>query len=234
MGYRRTPFAPNEWYHCFTRGVDKRTVFEDEADFNRFTELLYLANSSETIDRGRIQHLAHANIFSVPRGDTFVSIGAYCLMGNHPHLLIRENKEGGISKFMHKVFTGYTMYFNIKRKRVGNLFVTPFRSKHINDDTYLKRVTQYIHLNPAEVFESGWKGGGAKNLRSLEKKLLEYPYSSMQDYFGTEKLKGRPERFLLDQEVASLVNGHSLLSEVLSEADVYYKELFGEFGKYKS
>ena len=126
------------------------------------------------------------------------------------------------------------MYFNIKRKRVGNLFVTPFRSKHINDDTYLKRVTQYIHLNPAEVFESGWKGGGAKNLHSLEKKLLEYPYSSMQDYFGTEKLKGRPERFLLDQEVASLVNGHSLLSEVLSEADVYYKELFGEFGKYKS
>ena len=110
MGYRRTPFAPNEWYHCFTRGVDKRIVFEDVADFNRFTELLYLANSSETIDRGRVQHLTHTDIFSVPRGVPFVSIGAYCLMNNHPHLLVRENIESGISKFMHKVFTGYTMF----------------------------------------------------------------------------------------------------------------------------
>ena len=153
-------------------------------------------------------------------------------MGNHPHLLLRENIEGGISKFMHKVFTGYTMYFNIKRKRVGNLFVTPFRSKHITDDGYLKRVTQYIHLNPAEVFDPGWKKGGAKSLRTLEKRLLEYPYSSMQDYFGESQ--GRPEQLLLDPEIRELLKDQTPLDQVLSEADAYYKELSLEFGKHQT
>ncbi|MDO8517930.1 MAG: transposase [bacterium] len=212
--------------------MDKRIVFENGADFNRFTELLYLSNSTETIDRGRIQHLAHAAIFSVPRGDAFVSIGAYCLMRNHPHLLLRENIEGGISKFMHKVFTGYTMYFNIKRKRVGNLFVTPFRSKHITNDRYLQRVARYIHLNPAEVLASGWKKGGVKNLRNLERELSAYPYSSLQDYF--DKSKNRPEKQLLDLEAMELLGESSPLADLLSEASAYYEELSGEFGKYQA
>ena len=56
----------------------------------------------------------------------------------------------------------------------------------------------------------------------------------MQDHFN--KLKNRPERQLLDldPEVAALVNGSSTLSEILNEADAYYKEISGEFGKHQS
>ena len=152
MGYRRVPFAVDEWYHCFTRGIDKRTTFEDEDDAARFTELLCLANDTKPIERSNFAHTSHQAILEIPRHQTIVSIGAYYLMGNHYHLLLQEKSEGGISKFMQKVGTGYTMYFNEKNDRIGSLFVGPFRSKHIAQDAYLRRVTQYIHLNPAELF----------------------------------------------------------------------------------
>src|SRR5579859_6476622 len=134
MGYRRTPFVEGEWYHCYSRGIDKRTVFENPEGFNRFIELLYLANDSKLIDRAAMRSLSHEKILQLPRKANLVAIGAYCLMGNHFHLLLQEKVPNGISKFMHKVGTGYTKYFNLKNDRIGNLFVKPFRSKHIHDD----------------------------------------------------------------------------------------------------
>src|SRR3989344_7119235 len=229
MGYRRTPFAPEEWYHCFSRGVDKRTVFETPADFDRFTELLYLSNSTETIERGRIQHIPHKEIFAVPRGEPLVAVAAYCLMSNHPHLLLMEKRAGGITKFLHKVFTGYTMYFNIKRQRVGNLFVTPFRSKHVGKDDYLKHVVQYIHLNPAELFERGWKKGVVKDMQALKKKLLGYEYSSAQDY--AHGLNKRPEGALLDVGAIEFFKDMPSLKQSVRVAHSYYRETAEEVGK---
>ena len=86
---------------------------------------------------------------------TYCDILAYCLMPNHFHLLLQDALPagGGISKFMQKVGTAYTMYFNASRERAGNLFVKPFRSKHVSDDRYFKRVAQYIHFNPIELME---------------------------------------------------------------------------------
>ncbi|MGH7141105.1 MAG: hypothetical protein ACREGH_00525 [Minisyncoccia bacterium] len=46
MGYRRHVFAPDEWYHCYNRGVDKRIVFETGRDYERFLETLYLCNDT--------------------------------------------------------------------------------------------------------------------------------------------------------------------------------------------
>lgn len=229
MGYRRIPFVLGEWYHCFSRGVDKRMVFETESDFGRFTELLYLSNSTEAIDRGRIQHISHGEIFSVPRGESLVAIAGYCLMGNHPHLLLMEKKEGGITKFLHKVFTGYTMYFNIKRQRVGNLFVTPFRSKHIGRNNYLEHIVPYIHLNPAELFERNWKRGFVKDIGALERKILGYAHSSAQDYVHTSTT--RPEAALLDAEAVSFFKDIYSLKKSIRTAHSYYREIAGEFGK---
>lgn len=50
-----------------------------------------------------------------------VSILAYCLMPNHFHLLIRQNRDLGIQKFMANIQNSYTKYFNAKYKRVGPL-----------------------------------------------------------------------------------------------------------------
>lgn len=215
----RKPFASDEWYHCYTRGVDKRRTFQNQRDYHRFLQLLYLANSDTFLHRSDLK-LPHAEILKRPRGAQLVSIAAFCLMTNHFHIVIREAKDGGISRFMQKVLIAYSMYFNIKNSRVGNLFVKPFRSKHIADDEYLQHVVRYIHLNPLEVFEPDWKQGRVTIPTSLEEKLHAYPYSSLASYD-----EDRPERTILDASAMSLVDDSIPLSRVLEDAREYYAEL---------
>lgn len=225
MAYRRVPFAPGEWYHLYTRGIDKRQVFLDEQDFKRFQALLYLANSAEPIDFKFLKNTSHDQIFTLERKNSAVAVGAYCLMKTHPHILVLEKEEGGITAFTRKFGTAYTMYFNKKYERIGNLMVRPIRSKHIDGDDYLCRVAQYIHVNSAEIFEPNWKKGKA-NIKVLEKQLLSYKFSSLPDYFGEE----RPERNILDAGSRdTLLDGLSSLSDILSDAAEYYKEIEDDF-----
>ena len=222
MGYRRDVFQLGEWYHCFNRGVDKRIVFEEDSDYQRFLEALYLSNSKTTDPRGSFQRLPHDDVMALPRQEPIVAVGAYCLMPNHYHLLLKEIVEGGIRTFMHRVNTGYTMYFNIRRERTGNLFVKPFRSKHIRDDRYFKRVASYIHLNPVELFEPRWKKGTLIRPNALEVRLREYRYSSLPEYCGEKRVYGS----LLDRESVSLLSAEKeSLCYLLQDRTAYYQEL---------
>lgn len=215
---RKFPFEEGEWYHCYSRGVDKRKVFEEEGDLIRFLELLYLANDSAPLHRADIGTHAAKDIFSRERLETLVTIGAYALMPNHYHVLIKEMHEGGLSTFMRKLGTAYTMYFNQKYERVGNLFLKPFRARHVDGDGYFQHVVQYIHLNPAELFEPEWKMGKVKDMRALQFELKQYPYSSLQDH--QEDI--RPARGILDREVFSIVEPLSL-SQIVIDAAVRYE-----------
>jgi putative transposase len=221
MGMRKDTFAHGEWYHCYTRGIEKRRIFQTVSDYRRYMQLLYICNSIKTLHRSDLVR-SHKDIFSIPHEDTLVSIGAYCLMPNHPHLLLKEKNEGGISKFMQKLGTAYTMYFNIRNERSGGLFVKPFRSKHVADDQYFQKVVQYIHLNPAELAEPLWKQGHVKNMRKLENFLSRYEYSSFLDY----QKSARPERAILDEEVFSIAYPSETKS-MLEDARKYYEE-FGD------
>jgi len=214
----RIPFAYDEWYHCYTRGVDKRQVFKDKNDYERFVQLLYLLNSEKPIRRSDIFKKTTSEILLMERKLPIVAIGAYCLMGNHFHILLKELKEGGISKFMRTLGIAYAMYFNIKNERVGNLFVKPFRSKHVNDDRYFKYIIQYVHLNAAEIFEPQWKKGVVNTL-NLESKITDYQYSSLKDYYGVDRV----ERRILDPETFAWVKDElPPLKEILVEAAEYY------------
>ena len=221
MAYRLTPFVPGEWYHCYTRSIDKGAVFRESKDYERFLETIYLCNGSEQVRRHDLRDPSHADFFQVNRGEPLVAIGAYCLMPNHFHLLIKEESEKGISKFMHRVGTSFTKYFNIKNDRVGNVFIKPFRSKHIHDHLYFKKVAQYIHLNPAEIYESGWKSGNIRNMDLLKKQLERYTYSSLADYRGIKRI----ENLILDQNSKELFESLPPLEEIVDEAAAYYKEL---------
>ena len=187
MAIRRVPFQLEEWFHCYNRGIDKRIVFDNEDDSERFLQLLYLSNSTEAFHRNNLSMRATHDIVCLPRKEPLVSIGAYCLMPNHFHLLLKEIQEGGIVRFMQKLGTAYTMYFNTKNDRVGNLFMKPFRLRHVGEDRYFQHVVNYIHCNPAEVFESGWKKGVVKSMDRLEKQLRSYRYSSFADYAGEKR-----------------------------------------------
>ncbi len=227
MGLRRIPFVQGEWYHLYSRGIDKRSVFETQSDFQRFLKLLYLGNDHKEINLEFLKDVPYAEIFSLPRTKPLVAIGGYCLMRNHPHLLVQEKTNGGITKFMHKIGTAYTSYFNKKYDRIGNLMVKPFRSKHISDDLYFRKVAQYIHLNPAETFEHGWKSGKAVDIQKLKRQLLNYKHSSLYDYANSAN---RPERAILDPDAFNLISGGlPPLEEVLAEAHTYYKEIASDF-----
>jgi REP element-mobilizing transposase RayT len=193
-------FSPNEYYHIYNRGVDKRTIFLDSCDKDRFQAMLFLCNSSNPVIFRDVQGLPFA---LVKRGVPIVAIGAYCLMDNHFHILLKEIEEGGISKFMSKLTTAYSMYFNKKHARTGALFENNFKAKHLNTDEYLKYIFSYIHLNPLKLIEPRWKEDGIKDSNKAKGYLSTYNYSSYLDYMGHNRpnekrllsLKEFPEYF---------------------------------------
>lgn len=215
----RQPFEVGEWYHCYSRGIDKRSVFENELDANRFLMALYQANGTKKIQLFSVRKPAFGSALAVERGTPIVSIGAYCLMPNHFHLLLKEITEGGITSFMRKVGTAYTMYFNAKNERVGNLFTKPFRSRHVGTDSYFQRVIHYIHFNPAELYEPGWKSGKVRDMRRLERKLIGYPYSSLKGHYNTKVSDP-----ILSQDVFD-ISDRQPLSRMLDESRSYYADI---------
>lgn len=183
---RKTKFEIGEFYHVYNRGVEKRIIFQNSIDYKRFLVLLYITNSNKQIHisndvwyKGNIE-----KVFEKDRGEPLVAIGAYVLMPNHFHLLLTPLVDGGISKFMLKLQTGYSMYFNKKNDRVGALFQGVFKSQHIDDDTYLRYIYAYIHLNPAKLKNSNWKTQPKSFLAKLKKFIAKYPYSSLQEYLS--------------------------------------------------
>lgn len=185
---RKLSFAPGEFYHVYNRGVDKRFIFLDKADYRRFIRLLFFCNSSMMVnmrDVGRqiIKGATFAD-FLMMRGETLADIGAFCLMPNHFHLLLHEKTEGGITLFLKKLCTAYSMYFNAKYGRTGRLFERVFLAEHADHDQYLKYLFSYIHLNPVKLIDSKWKENGLKNIDSTRYFVEEYEFSSYRNYLG--------------------------------------------------
>ncbi|MFT5849411.1 MAG: putative transposase [Patiriisocius sp.] len=166
---RSISFQKGDFYHVYNRGVNKDTIFFRDSDNQQFQRLLYVKNSSKRIDTSRVKGVP---LHKIERGETLVDILAYCLMPNHFHIMLHEKEEGGISKFMGKLSTAYSMYINTKYKRTGPLVCRPFRSKYVDNDDYFKWVMSYIHANPIKLFTES----------NSTQTLLTYPYSSYVDY----------------------------------------------------
>lgn len=133
-------------YHIFNRGVDKRTVFQDEQDYRLFLYYLYIyVTPLEKVLRR--YHDLPIRLFNKNVAKQ-VDLLAYCLMPNHFHLLAEAKERGGISQFMKQLSNAYTHYFNHKYKRAGSLFEGAFKSVHIPTDELLMHTSRYIHLNP--------------------------------------------------------------------------------------
>jgi putative transposase len=140
-------------------------------------------------------------------------------MPNHFHLLLKEVSEGGISLFMQKVLTAYTMYFNKKYERSGALFANSFNAKHVQDDRYFKQVVSYIHLNPVEIEEKNWKKGFG-NLRKIEKQLRDYKYSSLSSFIDTEN----PSNVLVSKSIFEMFDVLPTITQTIIDAQAYYQE----------
>ena len=190
---RKFQFSVGEFYHLYNRGSNKMPIFLDDSYKKRFIKLLFVCNSKKPVVFKTIQGLP---LDEIDRGETLVDIGSYCLMPNHFHLLIREKMENGISLFMEKLSTAYSMYFNKKNERTGGLFEGTFKAIYANDDDYLKYLFTYIHLNPIKIIDPNWKEEGIKDKNKAKEFLREYVFSSYMDYLGAD----RPESGIINKQ----------------------------------
>jgi putative transposase len=191
---RGLDISVGENYHVYNRGVEKRKIFTNKGEYERFLRLLFLCNSTVSVKYDRVKN---ALLKDIDRGEPLVAIGAYTLMPNHFHILLQEIIEGGISAFMEKLTTAYAMFFNKSHGRVGSLFQGPYKAEHANNDEYLKYLYSYIHLNPMKLLDSKWKEKGIADLHGAQDFLERYRFSSYQEYIGIE----REESLILTREV---------------------------------
>lgn len=207
---RKFQFSVGEFYHLYNRGSNKMPIFLDDFYRKRFTKLLFVCNGNKPVVFKSIQGLP---LDEIDRGETLVDIGAYCLMPNHFHLLIREKIENGISLFMEKLSTAFSMFFNKKNERTGGLFEGTFKATHADNDVYLKYLFAYIHLNPVKLIDQGWKENGIKDKNTANMFLNNYTFSSYVDYMGAERVESMilnrkvfPEYFSTLKDFNNMIN----------------------------
>ena len=133
-------------YHVVLRGNNKQTIFEDEED----NEMFLL-----TLDQYKQK--------------SGYKLLAYCLMGNHVHLLMKTEYES-LGQCFKRIGASYVYWYNMKYYRVGHLFQDRYKSEAVETDHYLKAVIRYIHRNPIKA--------------GLVKGLEDYHWSSYREYLG--------------------------------------------------
>lgn len=166
MPYRSIPFVTEQVYHVYNRGSEKRTIFEDRRDCQRFLKTLTYYQLEGP--KPKLSHFFKYQNFKPNQAQKLVEILSFCLMPNHFHLLLKQLKDGGITNMVTHLSLSYTKYYNTKYSRIGPLFQGTFKAVLIESDEQLIHVSRYIHLNPLVSF--------------LTKSLEQYEWSSYQEY----------------------------------------------------
>ena len=183
---RKVPLITDQYYHIYNRGVDKRQIFLQDKHYHRVIHDLYEFNDLEAVINinRRFNNTDGSPAPISKKRKKIVEIVCFCLMPNHFHLILKQLVDKGISKFMHKLGTGYVNYFNEVQDRTGTLFEGRFKSILIKNDEYLMHLSRYIHLNCIDLIEPEWKENGIKNWKNAIEFLGSYKWSSYLDYIG--------------------------------------------------
>ena len=178
MPQRFTPLVNEEYYHIFNRGVAFQPTYLAKRDYEKFLQCISYYRFNNLPSRlSKLLLLAKDEREKIlqdleKRNDKVIEINAFCLMPNHFHLLLKQVRDGGISKFMRQFSDSYTRYFNVKYKRVGPVFQGAFKAVHVDTDEQLIHLSRYIHLNPLVSFVV------------KEKYFIDYPWSSLKNYLN--------------------------------------------------
>ena len=114
-------------HHVIIRGINRQQIFEEQADYEKFLAIL-----------AEVKEISGCKLF------------AYCLMGNHLHVLVKEGGES-ISEVFRRIGARYVVWFNRKYGRIGHLFQDRFKSEPVETDEYLLHLLSYIYRNPVEA-----------------------------------------------------------------------------------
>ena len=191
-----------KYIHIYNRGAHKAQIFHEKSDYERMLGLLYIANCSEPF---LLRDFEHKNVFEHERKDTLVNIVAYCLMPNHIHIALNEDDQMShlcITKFMRKLCTAYSQYYNLKYGHSGTIWQGAFKEKSSEDERYLDILVNYIHLNPYGIDEPEMtKEARLDNISEAMKCAENYEYSSMRDYLGENRKQSVIINRVTDAEV---------------------------------
>ncbi len=150
-------------YHVTARGNERRAIFRDDRDRERFLDTL-----GEAVER-----------FGV-------AIHAYCLMPNHYHLLL-QTPRANLSAAAGWLQTTYTIRFNRRHRRSGHLFQGRFKAHLVEADAYARQLIGYIHLNPVRP-----KDKRKPIPPQREPELARYRWSSHSAYAGVSRSSAPP------------------------------------------
>lgn len=115
---------PGAVYHVTSRGDRREPIYRDEAD--RSAQLEVLAQAMDRFD---------------------AQVLAYCLMGNHYHLVL-HTRQGNLSRLMRHLNGVYTQAYNRRHELVGHLFQGRFKAILVDRDAYLLTLCRYVERNP--------------------------------------------------------------------------------------
>lgn len=179
MGRTNRKDYPYAYHHVMNRAGAKRWVFLRDKHRQAFIETL--------------QHVVKMD---------GIEIHAYCLMGNHFHLLIRSPRNN-LSVAMQRLFSMFTKRFNRIEKIDGPLFRGRFKSITVGHDEYIRELCRYIHRNPV--------------VAGLVHYPSDYAWSSYQIYAG----KRESPCWLTCEELPTYFAGpdHLLSMRIFVEAD---------------
>jgi len=125
MARKERIVVPGGYHHLVQRGNNKQQVFHEAPDYKKYCELLRLfANKHEC------------------------KVGAYCLMPNHVHLLVRPPQKENLARLMKCVNVSYQHYLNDTTGFVGHVWQSRYFSAPVEEGNDLWRVSAYIDKNP--------------------------------------------------------------------------------------
>jgi REP element-mobilizing transposase RayT len=180
------------YYHVMNRGRGRRLIFHDKKYYQAFLDTL-------TEVHQRFSAIIHA----------------FCLMGNHYHLLI-ETPEANLNRIMRHINGVYTQRYNRLKKTDGPLFRGRYKAILVDSDAYLLSLSRYIHRNPIEA------------QKPLVKHLAQYPWSSYPAYIGQET----PPPWLEQTQIFQLLGKRNRFQAYQSYVDLGTdEELAAFYGK---
>ena len=209
---RKVRFGIGEFYHIYNRGVDKRSVFLETEDFERFLQSIREFNSQRPIG-SLFENSFRDKTKLGNRVAKLVDIVGYCLNPNHFHLILKQRLDGGVSEFMHRLGSGYTQYFNIKHKRSGSLFQGKFKAIHVDSNEYLLHLSAYVNLNNRvhhvndRSSKSSWGEYLGDNGNTRVKDIILKQFKNPSEYkkFAESSLRNILERKKLYKELENIL-----------------------------
>lgn len=216
---RRKLYNEEGYYHVYNRGINKNPIFHDTQDYIVFLLYLkeYLLPKDEEFLRDRLGNAnlgykEKAKILKLLNLKNFadeITLLAYSLMPNHFHFFIKQKNLQGMNKFMLSLCTRYTMYFNLKYKRIGHLYQDTYKAANVIAEPQFIYLSKYIHIqalaSKGQALQ-GWKEQPSSYLEYLGKRKTEWVHpEEVLGFFSKEIPSLSYETFINGPEDFSLI-----------------------------